>query len=107
MSATTPATPATTDRAATPRRNILASDLGLIAKRGNDGSLLIACSDLRTADADGRREASMYWTCSARAWRQARHRRRRAGHRALHQAQALPARREQGPPTRLPQAGRR
>lgn len=29
-------------------RNILASDLGLIAKGGNDGSLLIAVSDLRT-----------------------------------------------------------
>ncbi len=30
-------------------RNIIASDLGLIAKRGNDGSLRIAVSDLRTA----------------------------------------------------------
>lgn len=30
------------------QRNILASDLGLIAKRGNDGSLLLAVSDLRT-----------------------------------------------------------
>ena len=30
-------------------RNILASDIGLIAKRGNDGSLLVAASDLRTA----------------------------------------------------------
>lgn len=30
------------------QRNILASDLGIIAKRGNDGSLLIAVSDLRT-----------------------------------------------------------
>lgn len=30
-------------------RNILASDIGLIAKRGNDGSLWIAASDLRTA----------------------------------------------------------
>lgn len=29
-------------------RNILASDLGIIAKRGNDGSLLIAVADLRT-----------------------------------------------------------
>lgn len=29
-------------------RNVLASDLGLIAKCGNDGSLLIAASDLRT-----------------------------------------------------------
>jgi len=29
-------------------RNIIASDIGLIAKRGNDGSLLIAVSDLRT-----------------------------------------------------------
>lgn len=32
------------------QRNLLASDLGLIAKRGNDGSLLIAVSDLRTTD---------------------------------------------------------
>ncbi|MEO5584563.1 MAG: MG2 domain-containing protein, partial [Flavobacteriales bacterium] len=32
------------------QRNILASDLGIIAKRGNDGSLLIAVSDLRTTD---------------------------------------------------------
>jgi uncharacterized protein YfaS (alpha-2-macroglobulin family) len=31
-------------------RNILASDLGLIAKGGNDGSLLIAVSDLRTTE---------------------------------------------------------
>jgi len=30
-------------------RNILASDIGLIAKTGNDGSMLIAVSDLRTA----------------------------------------------------------
>ncbi len=30
-------------------RNVLASDLGLVAKRGNDGSLVIACTDLRTA----------------------------------------------------------
>ncbi|MDX9751905.1 MAG: MG2 domain-containing protein, partial [Flavobacteriales bacterium] len=30
-------------------RNLLASDLGLIAKRGNDGSVLVAVSDLRTA----------------------------------------------------------
>ena len=30
-------------------RNILASDIGLIAKAGNDGSMLIAVSDLRTA----------------------------------------------------------
>lgn len=32
------------------QRNILASDLGLMAKRGNDGSLLIAVSDLRTTE---------------------------------------------------------
>lgn len=32
------------------QRNILASDLGLIAKRGNDGSLLIVASDLRSAE---------------------------------------------------------
>lgn len=31
-------------------RNILASDLGLIAKGGNDGSLLFAVSDLRTTE---------------------------------------------------------
>lgn len=31
-------------------RNILASDLGLIAKAGNDGSLFLAVSDLRTAE---------------------------------------------------------
>lgn len=31
-------------------RNLLASDLGLIAKRGNDGSLLVAVSDLRTTE---------------------------------------------------------
>lgn len=30
-------------------RNILASDIGLIAKVGNDGSMLVAASDLRTA----------------------------------------------------------
>jgi uncharacterized protein YfaS (alpha-2-macroglobulin family) len=30
------------------QRNILASDLGLLAKRGNDGSLLLAVTDLRT-----------------------------------------------------------
>lgn len=29
-------------------RNILASDLGLIAKRGNDGSMMLAVSDLRS-----------------------------------------------------------
>jgi uncharacterized protein YfaS (alpha-2-macroglobulin family) len=29
-------------------RNLLASDLGLIAKRGNDGSLVVAATDLRT-----------------------------------------------------------
>jgi uncharacterized protein YfaS (alpha-2-macroglobulin family) len=32
------------------QRNILASDLGLIAKRGNDGSMLLAVSDLRTTE---------------------------------------------------------
>src|SRR5690606_33814326 len=31
-------------------RNLLASDLGLIAKRGNDGSMVVAVSDLRTTD---------------------------------------------------------
>lgn len=38
------------DKASVVQRNILASDLGIIAKRGNDGSLLIAVSDLRTAE---------------------------------------------------------
>ncbi|MBP9079856.1 MAG: hypothetical protein KBF80_06370 [Flavobacteriales bacterium] len=32
------------------QRNILASDLGLIAKRGNDGSMRLAVSDLRSTD---------------------------------------------------------
>lgn len=31
-------------------RNLFASDIGMIAKRGTDGSLLVACSDLRTTD---------------------------------------------------------
>lgn len=31
-------------------KNILASDLGLIVKKGNDGSMVIATSDLRTAE---------------------------------------------------------
>ncbi|HEY0976761.1 MAG TPA: MG2 domain-containing protein, partial [Flavobacteriales bacterium] len=35
------------------QRNILASDLGLIAKRGNDGSLFLAASDLRSAEPMG------------------------------------------------------
>ncbi len=34
-------------------RNILASDLGLIAKRGNNGELLVAVSDLRTTEPMG------------------------------------------------------
>lgn len=37
-------------KASVAQRNILASDLGLIAKRGNDGSLLLAVSDLKTTD---------------------------------------------------------
>lgn len=36
------------DKQTVAERNILASDIGLIAKRGNDGSLLVAASDLRT-----------------------------------------------------------
>lgn len=36
------------DKGTVVERNILASDLGLIAKRGNDGSLLVAVSDLRS-----------------------------------------------------------
>lgn len=32
------------------RRNVLASNLGLIAKRGKDGSLFVAASDLRSTD---------------------------------------------------------
>ncbi|HLG02225.1 MAG TPA: MG2 domain-containing protein, partial [Bacteroidia bacterium] len=34
----------------TKSRNILASDLGLVAKRGNDGSLFLAVNDLHTTD---------------------------------------------------------
>ncbi len=45
-----PCTPSYFMRDNTVARNILASDLGLIAKRGNDGSLLIAASDLRTTE---------------------------------------------------------
>jgi len=37
------------NKATVVERNIIASDIGLIAKRGNDGSLLVAASDLRTA----------------------------------------------------------
>jgi len=43
-----PCTPSYYGSRHTVTRNILASDLGLIAKRGNDGSMLVACSDLRT-----------------------------------------------------------
>lgn len=38
------------DKGSVVQRNILASDLGIIAKRGNDGSLLVAVSDLRTTE---------------------------------------------------------
>lgn len=38
------------DKGSVVQRNILASDLGLIAKRANDGTLLIAVSDLRTTE---------------------------------------------------------
>ncbi len=38
------------DKGSVLQRNILASDLGMIAKRANDGSLLIAVSDLRTTE---------------------------------------------------------
>lgn len=43
-----PCTPSYYARDRSVARNIIASDLGLIAKRGNDGSLLVAVSDLRT-----------------------------------------------------------
>ena len=46
-----PCSPAYFAQQASVARNILASDLGLIAKGGNDGSMLIAVSDLRTAEA--------------------------------------------------------
>lgn len=45
-----PCTPSYFARNNAVSRNILASDLGLIAKGGNDGSLLIAVSDLRTTE---------------------------------------------------------
>lgn len=45
-----PCTPSYFMRNNTVARNILASDLGLIAKGGNDGSLIIAVSDLRTTE---------------------------------------------------------
>lgn len=45
-----PCTPSYYMRNTSVARNILASDLGLIVKGGNDGSLLIAVSDLRTTD---------------------------------------------------------
>jgi len=45
-----PCTPSYYMRDNSATRNILASDLGLIAKCGNDGSVLIAVSDLRTAE---------------------------------------------------------
>lgn len=38
------------DKGSVVQRNILASDLGIIAKRGNDGSVLVAVSDLRTTE---------------------------------------------------------
>ncbi len=43
-----PCSPAYFARQRSVARNLLASDLGLIAKRGNDGSLMLAVSDLRT-----------------------------------------------------------
>ncbi len=38
------------DKEAVVERNILASNIGIIAKRGNDGSMVIAVSDLRTTE---------------------------------------------------------
>ena len=44
-----PCSPSYFARSISVSRNVLASDLGLIAKCGNDGSMLIAASDLRSA----------------------------------------------------------
>lgn len=44
-----PCTPSYFYRNTSASRNILASDIGLIAKVGNDGSMMIAVSDLRSA----------------------------------------------------------
>ncbi|HRH70497.1 MAG TPA: MG2 domain-containing protein [Flavobacteriales bacterium] len=45
-----PCSPSYFARRSSVSRNILASDLGLIAKGGNDGSLLVAVSDLRSTE---------------------------------------------------------
>ena len=45
-----PCTPSYFARRGSVSRNILASDLGLMAKVGNDGSMVLAVSDLRTAE---------------------------------------------------------
>ncbi|HQV75194.1 MAG TPA: MG2 domain-containing protein [Flavobacteriales bacterium] len=45
-----PCSPSYFARRGSVSRNILASDLGLVAKVGNDGSMVLAVSDLRTAE---------------------------------------------------------
>ena len=42
------------------RRNVIASNIGIIAKRGDDGSLLIAVTDLRTTDPLSNVEINLY-----------------------------------------------
>ncbi len=42
------------------RRNVIASDLGLIAKKGNDGSIYVAVSDLRTTKPLANTQLSFY-----------------------------------------------
>lgn len=44
----------------TVKRNVLASDLGLIAKRGSSGEVLIAITDLRTTDPVSGAEVELY-----------------------------------------------
>jgi alpha-2-macroglobulin len=41
-------------------RNVLASDLGLLAKRGNDGSVVVAVNNLRTTDPVGNAQVEVY-----------------------------------------------
>jgi uncharacterized protein YfaS (alpha-2-macroglobulin family) len=41
-------------------RNVLASDLGLLAKRGNDGSMVVAVNNLRSTDPVGGAELELY-----------------------------------------------
>ena len=42
------------------RRNVIASNIGIIAKRGDDGSMLIATTDLRTTDPLSNVEIELY-----------------------------------------------